>query len=893
MKEKQPLILGVLAHVDAGKTTLSEAMLYLSGTIRQLGRVDHQDAFLDTNALERERGITIFSKQAVFPLGEKEVTLLDTPGHVDFSTEMERTLQVLDYAVLVVSGTDGVQSHTRTVWRLLRRYGVPVFVFVNKMDLPGTQKQDVLKALQRDLSDRCEDFGAPRTQEFWENIAANDERALEEYLESGEVSQETIRRMIREGTLYPCYFGSALKLQGMNEFLQGLEKNTVVPAYPQQFGAKVYKISRDQQGNRLTWLKVTGGTLKVRTLLKGGATQKDAGEADWEEKVDQIRLYSGTKYQTLPQAVAGTVCTVTGLSRTRPGEGLGFEMASEQPVLEPVLSCRVFLPEGTAPHRALQQLQELEEEDPQLHIVWNEQLREIHLQMMGEVQLEILKRIIAERFGLEVTFGAGGIVYRETIQNPVEGVGHFEPLRHYAEVHLLLEPGPRGSGMQYDTDCSEDMLDKNWQRLVLTHLEERTHPGVLIGAPVTDLKITLIAGRSHLKHTEGGDFRQATYRAVRQGLKKAQSVLLEPYYSFRLEVPSANVGRAMSDLQRMSASFDPPRTEGEFSVLTGSGPVSELREYQLAVAAYTQGQGRFSCSVKGYEPCHNAQQVIEESGYDSDRDTLNPADSVFCSHGAGFVVKWNEVERYMHVDSGLRWDKPEQEAPAPVRGGSAGYTGTLAEDEELRAIFEKTYGPVKRREMEPRPQTADGGWEGWRARQEQSGPEYLLADGYNLIFAWDDLKELARTNVDAARQKLMDELCNYQGYKKCEVILVFDAYRVPRGVREVVKYHNIHVVYTQEAETADAYIAKASDEIGKHYRVRVATSDYAEQLIILGHGALRISASAFREELEQVKQQIRQIVEETHAKTRLKFATTVRESWPEPQGETAKDRPED
>ena len=579
----------------------------------------------------------------------------------------------------------------------------------------------------------------------------------------------------------------------------------------------------------------------------------------------------------MQQAAAGTVCAVTGLSRTRPGEGLGFEAAAKQPALEPVLSCRVFLPEGADPHRALQQLQELEEEDPQLHIVWNESLREIHLQMMGEVQLEILKRVIAERFGLEVTFGAGGIVYRETIQNAVEGVGHFEPLRHYAEVHLLLEPGPRGSGMQYATACSEDLLDKNWQRLILTHLEERVHPGVLIGAPVTDLKITLVAGRAHLKHTEGGDFRQATYRAVRQGLKKAQSILLEPYYSFRLEVPSQNLGRAMSDLQQMSARFDPPQMQETVAVLTGSGPVSELREYQLKVAAYTQGQGHFFCSVKGYEPCHNAQQVIEASGYDSDRDTLNPADSVFCSHGAGFVVKWNEVERYMHLDSGLRLAAPEPEEPQQVRGGSAGYGGTLAEEEELRAIFERTYGPVKRREMERRPRAVEPqGAE----REKPAGPEYLLVDGYNLIFAWEDLRELARVNVDAARQKLMDELCNYQGYKKCEVTLVFDAYRVPRGVREVTRYHNIHVVYTQEAETADAYIAKASDEIGKHYRVRVATSDYAEQLIILGHGALRISASAFREELEQVKQQIREIVEKNRTKTGLKFATTVRESWP-------------
>jgi small GTP-binding protein len=659
--KKQPLVLGILAHVDAGKTTLSEAMLYISGTIRQLGRVDYQDAFLDTDVLERERGITIFSKQAVFSLGEKEITLLDTPGHVDFSSEMERTLQVLDYAVLVVSGTDGVQSHTRTVWRLLQRYGIPVFVFVNKMDLPGCENQSVLKELRKNLSDRCVDFSGRRTEAFWENIAENDEDALDEYLNSGLVSEKTMARMIQERNLFPCYFGSALKLLGVNEFLEGLDKLTKAREYTDKFGAKVYKISRDRQGDRLTYLKVTGGCLKVRDLISSPQTRKEDGEEFPEEKVDQIRIYSGTKYQTVPEVPAGKVCAVTGLSHTRPGDVLGFEENSACPVLEPVLSCRVFLPEGADPHRALGQLRELEEEDPQLHIIWNEQLREIHLQMMGEVQLEILKRVIAERFGMDVSFGAAGIVYRETIQNAVEGVGHFEPLRHYAEVHLLLGPAPRGSGIQYDTACSEDVLSKNWQRLILTHLKEKTHLGVLTGSPVTDLKMTLIAGRAHIKHTEGGDFRQATYRAVRQGLRKAKSVLLEPYYSFQLEVPSENVGRAMSDLQRLSAKFDPPQMQEDFAVLTGIGPVSKLRDYQLEVSAYTHGKGHFWCSFKGYEPCHDAQRVIEESGYDSDRDTLNPADSVFCSHGAGFVVKWNEVEHYMHINSGLQLNEPESE----------------------------------------------------------------------------------------------------------------------------------------------------------------------------------------------------------------------------------------
>ena len=858
------LVVGILAHVDAGKTTLSEGMLYLSGALRKLGRVDHQNAFLDTNALERQRGITIFSKQAVFALPTVEVTLLDTPGHVDFSSEMERTLQVLDCAILVISGTDGVQGHTQTLWKLLERYHIPTLLFVNKMDLDGADRAGCLAQLREQLHDGCVDFIQAREGEsLQEQVAMCEEAALERYLETGTVKDGEIRRLVRERRLFPCWFGSALRLEGVEAFLEGLERYAPIPDYPAEFGAQVYKIGRDAQGGRLTYLKVTGGSLKVKDLLSGG-TVAAGGEAPWEEKVDQIRIYSGERFQTADRAEAGTVCAVTGLTHTRAGESLGSARPAQLPLLEPVLTYRLNLPEGADPHTAMRRLRELEEEDPQLHILWNESLREIHLQLMGEVQLEILRAVIAERFGLSVAFDTGSILYKETIAAPVEGVGHFEPLRHYAEVHLLLEPGPRGSGMCFATACSEDMLERSWQRLVLTHLAERVHLGVLTGSPLTDMKITLVAGRAHPKHTEGGDFRQATYRAVRQGLMEAESILLEPWYDFRLELPPEQVGRALSDLQRMGGQAGTPETAGALSVLTGSAPVAGLRDYGREVAAYTRGRGRLSCTAGGYAPCHNAGEVIAALGYDPERDVDNPADSVFCAHGAGYSVKWSEVKAHAHVGSGLRLgaEPPPPEEAASVRPRSVSYAASLEQDKELQAIFERTYGKVERGAFRPQPKPARTSLDDrkYSIQAQKQGPEYLLADGYNLIFAWEELKAVARDNLDAARQMLMEVLSNYQGFKQNIVILVFDAYRVPRSVQDVTKYHNIYVVYTKEAETADTYIERATYEIGRHHRVRVATSDGAEQLIILGHGALRLSASAFKTEVEQVAGQISAIL---------------------------------
>ena len=859
--------IGVLAHVDAGKTTLSEAMLYRSGSIRKLGRVDHRDAFLDTNTIERERGITIFSKQAVLPLGDTEVTLLDTPGHVDFSAETERTLRVLDCAVLVISSTDGVQGHTRTLWHLLERYGVPVFLFVNKMDLAGADRASLLAGLKRHLDSGCVDFGAPET--LAEEAAVCDEAVLERYLETGELPDSDIISMVRQRKLFPCFFGSALKLEGVDEFLEGLARYAPVPSYPACFGARVYKIARDGQGTRLTYLKVTGGTLRVKDILTNRRPDTPEDQV-WEEKADQLRIYSGAKFRPVEEAPAGTVVAVTGLSRTAPGMGLGFETNWTGPLLEPVLTYQVELPDGTAPHTALLRLRQLEEEDPQLHIVWNEAAREIHIQLMGDVQLEILQRIIRERFGMEVTFGAGTICYRETIAAPVEGIGHFEPLRHYAEVHLLLEPGERGSGVRIATACPEDQLDRNWQRLILTHLAEKEHLGVLTGSPITDLKITLVAGRAHVKHTEGGDFRQATYRAVRQGLMQAESILLEPWYDFRLEVPADQVGRAMSDLQRMNGETAPPETVGEEAVLIGSAPVAALRDYAREVTAYTRGRGRLLCTLSGYRPCADAERVIAAADYDPERDVENTPDSVFCAHGGGYIVKWDQVPAHAHVDSGLRLNAPEpeaEEAPPPRRSGSA---GTFEQDKELRAIFERTYGPVKQRAFQPprEPRRAPPETEAERRaiRERFQGEEYLLVDGYNIIFAWDELKRIARDNLDAARKSLCDLLCNYQGYRKCHVIVVFDAYKVKGGLGSVEKYHNIHVVYTKEAETADAYIERATYEIDRKNRVRVATSDGPEQLIILGHGALRISASSFHEEMEHVQGQITAALERNNRK---------------------------
>ena len=848
------ICIGILAHVDAGKTTLSEALLYRAGAIRRLGRVDHQDAFLDTDAMERQRGITIFSKQAVLELGSVRVTLLDTPGHVDFSAEMERTLQVLDCAVLVISGTDGVQGHTRTLWELLERYHVPTFLFINKMDLAGTDRDALLAHLKEKLDGGCVDFGDSET--LAEEAAVLDEAVLERYLETGEVSNAALSALIAERKLFPCYFGSALRVEGVDALLSGVERYAPRPVYPADFGAKVFKITRDSQGARLTHLKLTGGTLRVKDVLTGRE-----GDTLWQEKADQLRLYSGAKFQSLDEAEAGAVVAVTGLSHTFPGQGLGAEPDWAGAVLQPVLTYRVELSDGTDPHTALQKLRQLEEEDPQLHLVWSG--GDIHIQLMGEVQMEILQRLIRERLGMEVSFGAGTVCYRETIANAVEGIGHFEPLRHYAEVHLLLEPGEPGSGVTVASVCPTDELNLNWQRLILTHLLEKEHCGVLTGAPVTDIKLTLLTGRAHEKHTEGGDFRQATYRAVRQGLMQAENVLLEPWYRFRLELPAEQVGRAMTDLQRMNGEVEPPETIGEDAVLTGRAPVAGLRDYGREVAVYTRGRGRLSCTPAGYFPCAEADSVIAAIGYDPERDTENPADSVFCSHGVGVIVPWFEVCDHAQVESG--W-QPKSAAPEPETSGPkqrtvSAYAGTIEQDRELQAIVERTYGTVKRREFippkAPRRPIADTSEEKRRElKRAFSGEEYLLVDGYNIIFAWDELNKIAAENLDAARKQLCELLCNYQGYRKCRVILVFDAYKVKGGLGSVEKYHNITIVYTREAETADAYIERATYEIGRQHRVRVATSDGPEQVIILGHGALRLSASAFHEEMAEVQKQI-------------------------------------
>lgn len=852
---RKQIVLGILAHVDSGKTTLSEAMLYRAGVTRRLGRVDHKDAFLDTDALEKARGITIFSKQALLTAGDTDITLLDTPGHVDFSTETERTLQVLDYAVLVVSGTDGVQSHTETLWRLLRRYHVPTFVFVNKMDLPGMERQELLAQLNRRLGEGFVDFGAEQADRD-EALALCDENLMGRVLDAGQLQDADLIPAIARRHVFPCWFGAALKLEGVDALLDGLDRYTRPAPALEAFGAKVFKVSQDEQGARLTWLRVTGGELKVKAQLTG-----EADGEPWAEKANQLRLYSGAKY-TLAEAIGpGQVCAVTGLTKARPGEGLGAERDSDLPVLEPVLSYQVLLPEGADVHAALGKLHRLEEEEPQLHVVWNETLGEIHVQLMGEIQLEVLRSLLAERFGLEVEFGPGGILYKETITEPMEGVGHYEPLRHYAEVHLKLEPLPRGSGMQFAVDCREEVLDKNWQRLVLTHLEEKQHLGVLTGSPLTDVKITLIAGRAHLKHTEGGDFRQATYRAVRQGLMLAKSQLLEPWYAFRLEVPAENIGRAMSDIQRMEGSFDPPESGEETAVLTGFAPVSTMRSYPMEVVSYTRGRGHLSLTLDGYRPCHNAQEVIAAIGYEPEHDLDNPADSVFCAHGAGFVVPWDQVRSHMHVDSG--WGKstrPEQEAAVPQRRAMA-YRATLEEDAELLKIFERTYGPIKRDPLAAFRPVQKRERPDFAAEQWEIAPEYLLVDGYNIIFAWDELNALSKESLDAARHKLMDILCNYQGFQKCVLILVFDAYRVPGSPGSIEQYHNIHVVYTKEAETADMFIERVTHEIGRNRRVRVATSDGMEQIIILGHGALRVSARMFREEVQNVEKQIRALVQ--------------------------------
>lgn len=857
-KPSDHICIGLLAHVDAGKTTLSESMLYLSGRIRQQGRVDHGNAYLDTYELERARGITIFSKQAELVFGELEVTLLDTPGHVDFSAEMERTLRVLDYAILVINGADGVQGHTETLWKLLKQYRIPAFLFINKMDQNGTDAEKLLEELRVKLSGSCIRFGeAEDSEEFLENVAMAEEQVLETYLEHGTIERGEISRLIWERKVFPCYFGSALKNIGVKEFLAGLECYAKERSYPEEFGAKVYKIARDPQGNRLTYLKVTGGVLKVRDLIR---------YQDVEEKVSQIRIYSGEKYDAVQEVRAGRVCAVTGLTKTYPGEGLGAEPPSEGPVLTPVLNYQLILPEGCDTHGMLLKLRQLEEEDPELHIVWNEELGEIHAQLMGEVQTEILQSMIRERFQTEVTFGPGNIVYKETIKRPAEGVGHFEPLRHYAEVHLLLEPGESGSGLVFAADCSEDVLDRNWQRLILTHLAEKEHRGVLTGSSITDMKITLVAGRAHLKHTEGGDFRQATYRAVRQGLKSTESVLLEPYYEFRMEIPAEFVGRALTDIQRMAGEFQTPDTEGDFAVITGRAPVSEMRDYQLEVTSYTKGRGRLFCTLKGYAPCHNAGEVIEQIGYDSEGDLDNPTGSVFCAHGAGFHVSWDQVPDHMHLEYVWTPEAEKEKSAIEAKKGqgsvqsgrvSSSFSRSVEEDKELEEIFLRTYGKIERKRPIAERRVESPEERQKRIRKDQM-EEYLLVDGYNVIFAWEDLKELAKVNIEGARNKLMDVLCNYQGFKKCNLILVFDAYKVQGQELGVQKYHNIYVVYTKEAETADQYIEKVVHEIGRKYHVTVATSDNVEQVVTLGQGGKLLSARELRTEVEEVQRQIRE-----------------------------------
>lgn len=889
------LVIGILAHVDAGKTTLSEELLYLCGEIRKIGRVDHGDAFLDTYELEKERGITIFSKQALLKTENMEVTLLDTPGHVDFSAEMERTLQVLDYAILVINGMDGVQSHTMTLWRLLERYQIPTFLFVNKMDQQGTDHDALLNDLKQHLHENCVDFGRTQdtdygmyelTPEQLENIAVCEEDILETYLETGIVEDRDIARLIIQRKIFPCYFGSALKEKGVKDFWNGVQKYTAEPKRPTEFGAKVFKIARDEQGNRLTYMKITGGSLKVKTLLSSNLNGQSlpgrkAEEAAWEEKADQIRLYSGAKYELTSEAEAGTVCAVTGLTRTYPGEGLGIEQESELPILEPVLNYQIILPDDCDPHQMLQKLRQLEEEEPQLHILWDSQFSEIHAQLMGEVQIEILKKLIWDRFHVAVEFGAGSIVYKETVAEPVEGVGHFEPLRHYAEVHLLIEPGEPGSGCQFFTACSEDVLARNWQRLILTHLEEKEHIGVLTGSPLTDVQITILTGRAHAKHTEGGDFRQATYRAVRQGLRKARNILLEPYYEFRLEVPAEMIGRAMADVQKMQGTFDAPEVEGETAILKGTAAVAQMRDYQKEVVSYTHGTGKLFCSLKGYAPCKNQDEVVQNIGYDPEADLENPTGSVFCAHGAGFVVPWDQVEAYMHLQSGVDMDELDSESwyedvesaqnPGTAvdntnisgnisgKNGKFSYSGSYEEEEELQAIFERTFGPMKRDRTAFQKKTVHSSTPATRYRAgKPRQEEYLLVDGYNIIFSWEELNELAKENIHAACDKLMDILSNYQGYRKCTLILVFDAYKVEGHVEEIIPYHNIYVVYTKEAETADQYIEKTVHRIGRQYQVTVATSDGLEQVIIMGQGAHRISAQGLKKEIEDTEKTARE-----------------------------------
>ena len=844
-------VLGIVAHVDAGKTTLTEAMLYLSGQIRSLGRVDHRNSFLDNNDQERERGITIFSKQAMLQWKNLAVTLLDTPGHVDFSAEMERTLQVLDAAVLVISGTDGVQAHTETLWSLLEDYKIPVFVFITKMDASNLSREELMHDLRTHLSEGCIDM-CGESEERDEAIALLDENCLEAYMETGSVDAASITRLIRERKLYPCYFGSGLKLDGVEEFLDALEAYTPEIHAPDVFGAKVYKILRDSRGKRLTCMRITGGKLSVRDAIRYLPLH---GSEPLEEKVAEIRLYSGQKYETAETAEAGTICSVTGLTGTWPGQGLGIEPDSNAPILESVLGYRMIFPKGTDLQTVLPRLRMLEEEDPTLHLVWEPTLGEIQLQLMGSVQTEILRNIIRDRFDLDVQFGPGRILYRETIAEPVEGVGHYEPLRHYAEVHLLLEPGEPGSGLTFDSVCSTDTLDLNWQRLIFTHLEEKVHRGVLTGAPITDMKITLTAGRAHLKHTEGGDFRQATYRAVRQGLMRAKSVLLEPYYRFRLEVPTEQIGRAISDIRLMGGEHEAPETIDGKAVLCGTAPVAAMAEYGTEVAAYTSGRGRFSCRAEGYRPCMNAQAVIEQEAYDPESDLDNSPDSIFCAHGAGFVVKWNQVEEYMHLPALFPSKGTEAEGKtAAVTSSRSGSGSSISIDEkELETIMEREFGPIRRKQYaSPTVNGKNVQQLRWQPRKER-----LIVDGYNLIFAWDELRKLASESLDSAREKLIDKMINYSGFTNRETVLVFDAYKVPGGQGEKYDSANLHVAYTRENESADLYIERLADEIGKDEAVRVVTSDSLIRLTALRAGVLRISSKEFQVEVEETLKEMR------------------------------------
>lgn len=840
------IVVGILAHVDAGKTTLAEAMLYRTGKLRKIGRVDHGDTALDTHALERERGITIFASQAVFSTDKTEVTLLDTPGHVDFSSETERTLSVLDYAILVISGLDGVQPHTRTLWKLLKAYNVPTFVFVTKMDFARKSGEEIIDNLNSELEGEFVNFG--NSAAINEGLALCSEKLMEKYLEGEEVTDPEIAEAVKARQVFPCFFGSGLKLDGIDEFLDALDNYTVENDYPNTFGARVFKISHDPQGVRLTHIKVTGGSIKVREMIG-------------EEKISGMRIYSGSKFVTADCVEAGEICALTGLTKTHNGQGLGFEASGNEPMLEPVMNYRVVLPKGCDAQTMLPKLRELEEEDPQLHVTWNSHLQEIHVGLMGEVQAEILKSIVDERFGVKIEIDSGRVMYKETITDTVEGVGHYEPLRHYAEVHLIMKPLPRGSGLKFASDCSEDTLDRNWQRLILMHLGEKQHLGVLTGSPITDMKITLAAGRAHIKHTEGGDFRQATYRAIRQGLMQAKSKLLEPWYSFRLEVPSEQIGRAINDIRMKSGEFEPPEDMGGISVLRGKAPVTSLNGYASEVAAYTGGRGRLYCENAGYDDCHDAEKVIAELAYDPEADLENTPDSVFCAHGGGFGVKWDKVSEYMHLESCLKKEKPYT---PPVNRRNL-----HIDDKELEAIMEREFGKPKYELYRPAPKKSENEYSDFDLTDRKS---YVLVDGYNVIFAWDDLKSLADTDLGAARERLMEIMCNYSAYTKNNVVLVFDAYKVPGNTGERFDFHNIHVVYTKERELGDVYIEKLISEIGKNDRVRVVTSDNLIQLSAVRFGVLRTSAAEFEREVDSVNARIGKFLEkvrEKNPKTKL------------------------